>query len=200
MEHKFINPTPKLDDNSIDQWFKVEYQHAADLYCNGDMFQLSSQAKEKSSYLSEYLRAIYVLKLHGFSDISRYSILPNVLKDLLFNYGKISKEVISNPDVTVSQILNPNSKSTNRKEKYHQVTKWCKENAGKKIKVQDVAKLVDWSYPTANNFVQSRVDLFVKFSRGVYTLRNPDQDRQKDKNPLERDIKNATTKGRSKKV
>jgi len=208
-EHTFLDPTPKLNDNSLTDWYKKEYQHMSDLYCDGDVFRLS-QVKDKSYYLSEYMRALYVVQSHGFTELSKYSIAPHVARDILLNYNKISKDKLSDPDFKVSSALASKEKSGKRQDKYNQVTQWCKDNAGKKVKVKDVADLVGWSYPTANNFVQSRVDLFVKFSRGIYTLRNPDNDRAKDKQigvtknkeSIEREIKTDAPRkrGRPKKV
>ncbi len=209
VEHTFLDPAPKLSDSYLNDWFKKEYQHMSDLYCDGDIFRLS-QVKDKAFYLSEYMRALYVLQLHGFSELPKYSIAPHVARDVLINYKKVSEDKIKDPDFKISSVISGKDKSGKRKDKYEEVTQWCKQNAGKKVKVKDVAELVGWSYPTANNFVQSRVDLFVKFSHGVYTLRNPDDDRAKDKKVsvvkeenivVERKAKrNAPTKGRPKKV
>ena len=189
VDHKFINPAPDLSDSSLEKWYKSEYQNMCDLYCEGDVFRLS-YLKDYSFYLSEYMRALYVLQLHGVSEMPKYSIAPHVAKDILINYGHLKKDSLKNSeDIKISDIISKPLKNSKRQDKYNQVTDWCKTNAGKKVKVKDVAELVDWSYPTANNFVQSRVDLFVKFSHGVYTLRNPDIDRLKDKNAKFEDAK-----------
>ena len=213
VNHTFLNPTPSLNDSSLNSWYKEEYQHMSDLYCDGDKFRLSS-LKDYAFYLSEYLRALYVIQGHGISELSKYSIAPHVAKDVLINYGHISKASIKeDKDIKISEIIKCPQKTSKRQDKYDTVIKWCKANAGKKVKVKDVSELVEWSYPTANNFVQSRVDLFEKFSRGVYTLRNPDIDRLKDKKSnfeentqkengasKTKGSKNATRKARTKKV
>lgn len=176
------NSTPQLSERSIDEWYKEEYQYLADTLCDGNKFAVTSLAKEEQQYLSEYLRALYVIQVTGgFSELPKYSINYDVYKDILINYNQIDVSSSSEEDVVLG--LTPKFKSK-RQDKYEQVIQWCKDNAGKKVKVKDVSDLVEWSYPTANTFVQSRADLFSKFSHGVYLLKNPDEERLKEKNKL----------------
>lgn len=172
------NPTPQLSGD-VNKWFKEEYQHLADSLCGGDKFAVTKIAKEEQLYLSEYLRAIYVLQTTGsFAELTKYSINYDVYKDILINYKQVDLPSSDQEDVLLN--LKPKFKSK-RQDKYEEVIQWCKDNAGKKVKVKDVSDLVEWSYPTANTFVQSRPDLFSKFSHGVYLLKNPDEERMKEK-------------------
>ena len=100
------------------------------------------------------------------------------MQNILINYKQIDLPDSSDENIVLD--LKPKFKSK-RQDKYEEVTQWCKDNAGKKVKVKDVSDLVQWSYPTANTFVQSRPDLFSKFSHGVYLLKNPDEERMKEK-------------------
>ena len=175
------DPAPQLSGD-VNKWFKEEYQHLADTLCNGDKFAVTNLAKDEQLYLSEYLRALYVLQLTGtFAELPKYSISYDVYKDILINYKQIDLPASSEEDIVLN--LKPKFKSK-RQDKYEEVIQWCKDNAGKKVKVKDVSDLVEWSYPTANTFVQSRPDLFSKFSHGVYLLKNPDEERMKEKKSL----------------
>ena len=185
--YEMLVTNPNLSDKDINQWFKDEYDHLAELYSKGDKFTLGRIAPEKVAYLNEYLRALYVLQMRNGEDIAKYSIMPNVLRDVLKAYGRIPASKQSAEDQSeedIKQALKSFSKKgkTKREDKYKVVTQWCIDNAGKKVKVKDVADLVEWSYPTANNFVQSRSDLFSRFAHGVYVLKNPNEDRAKEKN------------------
>jgi hypothetical protein len=175
------DPIPQLSGD-VNKWFKEEYQHLADTLCDGDKFAVTKLAKNEQLYLSEYLRALYVLQATGsFAELPKYSISYDVYKDILINYKQIDLPNSSEEEVVLN--LKPKFKSK-RQDKYEEVTQWCKDNAGKKVKVKDVSDLVEWSYPTANTFVQSRPDLFSKFSHGVYLLKNPDEERIKEKNKI----------------
>ena len=175
------DPAPQLSGD-VNKWFKEENQHLADTLCNGDKFAVTNLAKDEQLYLSEYLRALYVLQVTGsFAELPKYSINYDVYKDILINYKQIDLPSSSEENTVLN--LKPKFKSK-RQDKYEEVTQWCKDNAGKKVKVKDVSDLVEWSYPTANTFVQSRPDLFSKFSHGVYLLKNPDEERMKEKNKI----------------
>jgi hypothetical protein len=161
-----------LHASDISQWYKNEYQKLADIHCNGDKSLVRIYAKDQLAYIAEYARALYCLATSGLEDISKYGILTSVLNDVLQNNALTKNSKIA---------TERSSKKSDRKKKYDVVVAHCKENAGKQIKVQELARLVEWSYPTANNFIQSRVDLFVKHSRGLYTMRNPDLERAEEK-------------------
>lgn len=163
----------QLHSAAINQWYKSEYQKLADIHCDGKLSLVAIYAKEQAAYIAEYARALHCIATSGLDDIQKYSILPAVLKDVILNnsFDKNSKVLIDR-----------SAKKSNRKKKYDVVVSYCKENAGQQVKIQQIAELAEWSYATANNFVQSRIDLFSKHSRGVYTMKNPDSDRVKDKN------------------
>ena len=167
MDRKII-----LNNQWINSWYKEQYQKLADIYCNGELSMVRKNIPDESNYLAEYYRALNCIIISGFDDLSKYAILDSVLKDVIHDL-KSTGATVELPD---------RERESNRKQKYNQVVSWCKENAGKEVKVKDVADLVEWSYPTANNFVQDRLDLFTRVSRGVYILRNPDQERAKEKN------------------
>jgi hypothetical protein len=162
-----------LHTSDISQWYKNEYQKLADIHCNGEKSLVRLYAQDQLAYIAEYARALYCLATSGLEDISKYGIVTSVLNDVLQNNALTKNSKI---------VTERSSKKSDRKQKYDIVINYCKENAGNNIKIQEVADLVDWSYPTANNFVQSRVDLFVKHSRGLYNMRNPDLERAEQKN------------------
>lgn len=163
----------QLHSNAINEWYKSEYQKLADIHCDGNLALVRLNAKDQLAYVAEYARALHCLSISGLEDIEKYSILPSVLKDVLEN-----NSLTKNSSVFTDR----SAKKSKRREKYNIVINHCKQNAGQQIKIQEVADLAEWSYATANNFVQSRIDLFTKHSRGLYTMRNPDEERSKEKN------------------
>lgn len=168
-EFDFSNLT--LNNESINYWYKDSYQKLADKYSNGDTALVRYSVPDKISWLAEFYRGMSCLMIAGgFNDeIKKYSILPSVYQDLV--------TVFRNKTVTVTR-----AEKSRRKSKHQQAVDWCKQHAGETIKVKDFAEQVGWSYPTANKFVQDRLDLFTKVSRGLYLMRNPDVERASEKN------------------
>ena len=163
----------QLHSTAIDEWYKSEYQKLADIHCDGQLSLVAIYAKEEVAYIGEYARALYCIAVSGLEDLRKYSILPHVLKDVLINnsFDKNSKIITER-----------SAKKSKRKKKHEIVISYCKQNAGQQVKIQQIAELAEWSYATANNFVQARIDLFSKHSRGLYTMKNPDLERAKEKN------------------
>lgn len=160
-----------LNHNSIDAWYKENYQKLADKYCNGDPALVRKTVPDKASWLSEFHRGMACLIISGFEDIKKYSILPSVYTDIVKAFSNThSRNAISKAE------------KSRRSSKHHHAIQYCKDNAGQHIKVKDFAEKVGWSYPTANKFVQDRLDLFSKVSRGLYLMRNPDVERAVEKN------------------
>lgn len=160
-----------LNHSAIDLWYKDNYQKLADKYCQGDISLVRKTVPDKASWLSEFHRAMACLIISGFDDIKKYSILPSVYKDIVTAFsGTYAKNIVSKAE------------KSRRSSKQQHAVQYCKENAGKQIKVKQFAEAVQWSYPTANKFVQDRLDLFTKVSRGIYLMRNPDVERAIEKN------------------
>lgn len=65
-----------------------------------------------------------------------------------------------------------------RTSKYSKIEDWCAENVGAETTVYQIAEVGEVSYPTANNFVKTRVDLFHKVKKGLYIVRDPKAERE----------------------
>lgn len=160
-----------LNHNSIDAWYKDNYQKLADKYCQGDLSLVRKNVPDKLSWLHEFHRGMACLIISGFEDIKKYSILPSVYKDIVTAFSD-----------TYAKNMVSKAEKSRRASKHQRAVQYCKDNAGKQIKVKQFAEIVEWSYPTANKFIQNRLDLFTKVSRGIYLMRNPDIERAVDKN------------------
>lgn len=167
------NPNPKFNEISIEDWYKNEFKVFAKKYAEGNKYNFVYRNKQEYSYLSEYERALRVLRHKGPEAFGAYSINSIVIEDIKKAYKKQFSNVGSENKI--------NAKKGQRKQKYALAENWCKENAGKKVSVKDVMKVSKWSYPTANKFIQNRPDLFNPSKKGIYILRNPDVERKNDK-------------------
>lgn len=82
--------------------------------------------------------------------------------------------------VTGKEISEPTPKAK-RADKYAQIIDWCKENVGTETSIYQIAEAGNISYPTANNFVKTRPDLFTKVKKGLYVVRDPQTERALEK-------------------
>ena len=70
----------------------------------------------------------------------------------------------------------PKSKKVTNQEK---LESWAKDNVGNTtVGGLEIAKAIGVSYPTANNFVQARPDIFFKVKKGEYVVRDADAERK----------------------
>ena len=82
--------------------------------------------------------------------------------------------------VTGKEVGEPAPKSK-RADKYAQIVEWCKQNVGTETTIYEIAEAGGMSYPTANNFVKTRPDLFTKMKKGQYIVRDPQTERALEK-------------------
>ena len=124
---------------------------------------------EKQRYISEILRAKYILARFPEEDprqlLSKYLVVPTVASEILgtAQVGPVAKI------------------SGKRQSKYQAITSWCEENVGAETTVYQIAEVGEVSYPTANNFVKNRPDLFAKVKKGSYIVRDPKTERALEK-------------------
>lgn len=180
--YQLSNYTPNLNSDDIDEWYKEEFKIIANSFCNGDLFAIryNPDAQNAQNYLCEYERALHVLKHNGFSAFKSYSIHPIVAEDVKKMYQEQFPEI-----KLESELI---AKKGERKQKYALAENWCKENVGKKVTIKSIMKISKWSYPTANNFVRSRPNVFEKIAKGVYIIRDVNS------NATNRRAKNADKK------
>lgn len=72
-------------------------------------------------------------------------------------------------------------KKTKRADKYKSIFDWCNNNPGKETTVYEVAEVGGVSYATANQVVKDRIDYFKRVKKGLYIIRNPQQERAEEK-------------------
>ena len=66
-------------------------------------------------------------------------------------------------------------------DKRKQADAWWHENVGAQIKPQELADAVGWSYSTALDYIKDNVTVFFPVKRGLYEVRDPKVERERDK-------------------
>lgn len=122
---------------------------------------------EKIQHIGEVNRAKCILGRYPDEDqvvlLRKYSVGQNII-------ALITGKEISQPT--------PKAKRT---DKYAHIVEWCKQNVGEETTIYDIAEAGNVSYPTANNFVKTRPDLFTKVKKGSYIIRDPETERALEK-------------------
>lgn len=124
---------------------------------------------EKQRYISEILRAKYILARFPEEEpaklLSKYLVIPSIATEILGTQNVTTQKKIVNK----------------RQDKYQSIINWCKENTGNETTVYQIAEVGNVSYPTANNFVKNRPDLFTRIKKGSYIVRDPETERALEK-------------------
>jgi predicted XRE-type DNA-binding protein len=93
----------------------------------------------------------------------------------LLNEYNVAKSVIDEMDIEIKQYV-PKAKKVSMKDK---LEAWAKDHIGQTINGgKQIAEDLGISYPTANNFIQSRRDIFSKIKKGEYLVKDADAERQ----------------------
>lgn len=146
--------------------YQEEYSRLIDQYGNA-----TNVPKEKHQHISEILRAKTILAYFPEENpvhiLNKYLVVPNIVSLLTgeSHFGNHAKD----------------HRGSKRSDKYNAIINWCKDNVGKETTVYEVAEVGNVSYPTANNFVKTRVDLFSKIKKGSYIIRDPETERAEEK-------------------
>lgn len=95
----------------------------------------------------------------------------------LRDYG-VPSSIIDELGIKVEPVARRGRKSTT-KDKLEQ---WVKEHIGQTINGgKQISEDLGISYPTANNFIQSRRDVFAKVKKGIYIVKDAELERQASK-------------------
>lgn len=126
---------------------------------------------EQLGLLNEKLRALYVLQttdgnMKPAAALSLYMVRQEVAKEILAEFG-----------AEIAEEKNPPS----RREKYSSIQEWCSSNVHAHVTTKQLAEIGNISYPTALKYISDRPDIFWKVGRGTYEVRNPIEDRKKEK-------------------
>lgn len=136
------------------------------------------------SFLNQYGTAtnIPAEKIQQISEINRAKCIlaryPDEEEVTLLRKFSVGQNVITL--VTGKEVSQPKPKAK-RTDKYAHIVEWCKENTGSETTVYEIAEAGGVSYPTANNFVKTRPDLFTKVKKGSYIIRDPETERALEK-------------------
>lgn len=80
----------------------------------------------------------------------------------------------------IEELLNSTEREpVRRSDKYQAIIDWTQEHVYEEVTPQDVMEVGNISYPTALKLIGDRPDIFRKIKRGLYELRNPQEDRKK---------------------
>lgn len=126
---------------------------------------------EELSVLNEKLRALYVLQttdgsMKPAAALSLYMVRQEIAKEILAEFGAEFIEEKNLPS---------------RREKYSSIQEWCSNNVHAHVTTKQLAEIGNISYPTALKYISDRPDVFWKVGRGTYEVRNPSEDRKKEK-------------------
>lgn len=113
---------------------------------------------------SETARARFILHTHPDADVQ-----------LLRQYGV--------PNILIERFVGDSAleRKSRRADKYKAMLAWCQQNVDVQVTPDELADIGDVSRTTALKFMQDRVDLFRKIKRGLYEVRDRDQERAADK-------------------
>jgi hypothetical protein len=145
--------------------YKRAYEDLLEEYGNA-----TNVPSHRQQYISEILRAKYILARFPDEEptqlLSKYLVVPSIASK--FAGARASDGHIK--------------KGKSKRENKHQaIINWCKENVGTETTVYQIAEVGEVSYPTANNFIKNRPDLFTKMKKGSYIVRDPETERALEK-------------------
>lgn len=105
-------------------------------------------------------------------------IFPDQDMATTFRYFSISpRAVLEFGDIDVTAV-----KKIKGSDKYKAIQNWCEENVGAQVTPAQVSEIAGFSYSTAVNYINSNVGVFSKVKRGLYEIRDPKVEREREKN------------------
>lgn len=123
----------------------------------------------------ELIRSQEMYRANAIVEVAQRNGL-NVPKTLR-EYG-VSSRIIKDLGLEVAEYT-PKAKKMSKEET---MLNWVKENIGTQVKGgRELAEFTGVSYDTANNFIQSRKDIFSKVSHGLYLVKDAEKERNEAK-------------------
>lgn len=90
------------------------------------------------------------------------------------------------PTKIIEEFVDPNAVSAppppKQKDKYKTLDVWCGENVGAQVKVAELEEVSGFSQATCNKYINDHPHIFVKVARGLYEVRDPKVEREREKN------------------
>lgn len=135
------------------------------------LHEIDIKDQEQLSHVNEKLRAMWVLQstygtMKPAAAMSLYMVRQDIAKEILAEFG-------------VDDAFDSASKK--RSDKYSTIQAWCKENVLAQVSAKQVAEVGEISYPTALKYISNHPDVFWKIGHGTYEIRDPVEDRKKEK-------------------
>lgn len=103
---------------------------------------------------------------------ARFVLLANPHDPLALRKNAVAQKVID-----FLGVESPEMKRERRADKYAKILEWCEENRYHQVTAEQIAEVGDMSYATALKYMKSRPDLFHQLKRGLYEIRDPDNER-----------------------
>jgi len=160
---------------------EVVHGYQADLWRSaverhGTKFRVPEEEQQR---LGELIRGLYVLQtwqVHGSQGnpvrfMNEYSISRPVIETLIPAF--IGKQKLLEAAVEV--------KPVKRADKWKALEEWAKKNTYQEVSTEQLVQIAGFSYQTVLNYVKSS-PYFRKIQRGQWEVRDPKEDRERDKN------------------
>lgn len=147
-----------VKESEINREFEDNVQRLIDKY--GEMAMWVTAPRDEVDFITELARARFVLLLNPDDAVAlRKNAVPQKIIDYL-------------------GVETVDSKKERRSDKYDKILEWCTNNRYHQVTADQIAEIGEISYPTALKFIKSRPDLFHQVKRGLYEVRDPDNDRE----------------------
>lgn len=142
---------------------------------HGTVFRVPSDEQQR---IGEEVRGLYVIQTwqargsqgNPVRFMSEYSIPRNVIETLVTAF--IGKQKL----VEAEEI-----KPVRRTDKWRALEEWAKKNTYQEVTTEQLVEISGFSYPTVLNYVKTS-PYFRKIQRGQWEVRDPKEDRAREKN------------------
>lgn len=158
-----------LTIDEINRLYKEDWEAARSEYGAGKI------PWEVQQHICERQRARYVMHTVALDSgttmlahMKRYAIWGNVIKEML----------------GVDEISTPRRETLN--EKHNKMVAWCLENVGRQITPDDLAEQSGFSRSKCLQFMKDNVGMFHPLKRGLYELRDPKVEKEREKRELDK--------------
>ena len=163
-----------ITDEVIHDFYAELWRNAVERH--GTRFRVPSDEQQR---MGELLRGLYVLQSWQNNDsqgspvrfMTECSVSRPVIETLITAF--IGKQKLLEAAVVV--------KPVKRADKWKALEEWAKRNAYQEVSTEQLVEIAGFSYQTVLNYVKTS-PYFRKIQRGRWEVRDPREDRERDKN------------------
>ena len=148
---------------SVEQAYKAEVRALQEEYGKYNV------PLEKMLLAADRLRAHHVMGITHLGTVSTVAHLRQ--------YGIAQSIIDSIVDETG---LDADEAGKKRKDKYKLLQTWAVDNVGAQITIPELAEISEFSISTATKYVNDHPDVFVRVKRGLYDVRDPKAERERE--------------------